>query len=92
MIEQVFTFKRTAALCLMGAFCSLNAQAQKITVKGSVVDGTGEPLIGATVKVKGDATSGVISDMDGIPDFCAFRKLIPNHYLYWYGISNHQGR
>lgn len=41
MIEQVFTFKRTAALCLMGAFCSLNAQAQKITVKGSVVDGTG---------------------------------------------------
>lgn len=65
MIEQVFTFKRTAALCLMGAFCSLNAQAQKITVKGSVVDGTGEPLIGATVKVKGDATSGVISDMDG---------------------------
>ena len=65
MIEQVFTFKRTAALCLVGAFCSLNAQAQKITVKGSVVDGTGEPLIGATVKVKGDATSGVISDMDG---------------------------
>jgi TonB-dependent SusC/RagA subfamily outer membrane receptor len=43
----------------------LNAQAQKITVKGSIVDGTGEPLIGATVKVKGDATSGVISDMDG---------------------------
>ena len=65
MIEQVFTFKRTAALCLVGAFCSLNAQAQKITVKGSIVDGTGEPLIGATVKVKGDATSGVISDMDG---------------------------
>ena len=64
MIEQVFTFKRTAALCLVGAFCSLNAQAQKITVKGSIVDGTGEPLIGATVKVKGDATSGVISDMD----------------------------
>ena len=65
MIEQVFTFKRTAALCLVGAFCSLNAQAQKITVKGSIVDGTGEPLIGATVKVKGDATSGAISDMDG---------------------------
>ena len=65
MIEQVFTFKRTAALCLVGAFCSLNAQAQKITVKGSIVDGTGEPLIGATVKVKGNATTGVISDMDG---------------------------
>ena len=60
MIEQVFTFKRTAALCLVGAFCSLNAQAQKITVKGSIVDGTGEPLIGATVKVKGNASSGAV--------------------------------
>ena len=65
MIEQVFTFKRTAALCLVGAFCSLNAQAQKITVKGSIVDGTGEPLIGATVKVKGNASLGAVSDMDG---------------------------
>ena len=65
MIEQVFTFKRTAALCLVGAFCSLNAQAQKIIVKGSVVDGTGEPLIGATVKVKGNASLGAVSDMDG---------------------------
>ena len=32
MIEQVLTMKRTAALCLVGAFCSLNAQAQKIVV------------------------------------------------------------
>lgn len=52
MIEQVLTMKRTAALCLVGAFCSLNAQAQKIQVKGNLVDGTGEPLIGATVKLK----------------------------------------
>ena len=56
MIEQVLTMKRTAALCLVGAFCSLNAQAQKIQVKGNLVDGTGEPLIGATVKVKGNGT------------------------------------
>ena len=52
MIEQVLTMKRTAALCLVGAFCSLNAQAQKIQVKGNLVDGTDEPLIGATVKVR----------------------------------------
>ena len=65
MIEQVLTFRRTAALCLMGAFCSLNAQAQNILVKGSVVDATGEPLIGATVKVKGNSSLGAISDMDG---------------------------
>ena len=65
MIEQVLTMKRTAALCLVGAFCSLNAQAQKIQVKGNLVDGTGEPLIGATVKVKGNAGVGAVSDFDG---------------------------
>jgi len=65
MIEQVLTLKRTAALCLMGAFCSLNAQAQNIHVKGNLVDGTGEPLIGATVKVKGNANLGTITDFDG---------------------------
>ena len=65
MIEQVLTMKRTAALCLVGAFCSLNAQAQKIHVKGNLVDGTGEPLIGATVKVKGSAGVGAVSDFDG---------------------------
>lgn len=65
MIEQVLTMKRTAALCLVGAFCSLNAQAQKIQVKGNLVDGTGEPLIGATVKVKGNAGVGAVTDFDG---------------------------
>ena len=65
MIEQVLTMKRTAALCLVGAFCSLNAQAQKIHVKGNLVDGTGEPLIGATVKVKGNASVGTVTDFDG---------------------------
>ena len=65
MIEQVLTMKRTAALCLVGAFCSLNAQAQKIQVKGNLVDGTGEPLIGATVKVKGNPGVGAVTDLDG---------------------------
>ena len=65
MIEQVLTMKRTAALCLVGAFCSLNAQAQKIQVKGNLVDGTGEPLIGATVKVKGNPSVGAVTDLDG---------------------------
>ena len=65
MIEQLLTMKRTAALCLVGAFCSLNAQAQNIQVKGNLVDGTGEPLIGATVKVKGNAGVGAITDLDG---------------------------
>ena len=52
-------------LFALTTMCTLGAQAQKILIKGNVADGTGEPLIGATVKVKGDAASGVISDMDG---------------------------
>lgn len=43
----------------------MNAQAQKIQVKGNLVDGTGEPLIGATVKVKGSAGVGAVTDFDG---------------------------
>ena len=39
-------------------------QAQTIKVSGQIVDQEGEPLIGATVKVKG-ATTGSITDFDG---------------------------
>ena len=42
----------------------LPALAQKITVHGTVVDETGEPLIGATVMEKGTST-GPATDLDG---------------------------
>ena len=43
----------------------LNAQQTK-SVKGTVVDETGEPVIGATILiVGGSATQGTVSDMDG---------------------------
>lgn len=38
--------------------------AQDITVKGKVVDSTGEPIVGAVVKVQGEK-SGIITDKDG---------------------------
>ena len=40
------------------------AQAQTVTVRGHVVDETGEPMIGATVKAVGQ-TGGTVTDMDG---------------------------
>jgi len=43
----------------------VQAQAQTIRVKGLVVDQDGEPLIGATVKVK-NSNSGTVTDFDGI--------------------------
>ncbi|MDA3818154.1 MAG: TonB-dependent receptor [Prolixibacteraceae bacterium] len=39
-------------------------QADKITVKGKVVDENGEPLTGATVQQQG-TTNGVVTDIDG---------------------------
>lgn len=68
MVKQVLTMKRSFALIAMLMFFTLGAFAQggaKITVKGSVVDGSGEGLIGATVRIKGDASSGTVTDFDG---------------------------
>ena len=39
-------------------------QQQTIKVSGQVVDQDGEPLIGATIRLK-DAQSGVVTDLDG---------------------------
>lgn len=49
---------------LMGLFLSIGAYAQ-ITVNGNVKDAQGEPVIGASVRVVGNATQGVATDLDG---------------------------
>ncbi len=49
---------------LLGLFLSVGAFAQQITVKGHVKDATGEPIIGATIRVAG-SQGGVASDFDG---------------------------
>lgn len=52
-----------SAWCLL-FFFSIEMFAQQITVKGNVKDVTGEPIIGASVLVKG-TTNGTITDLDG---------------------------
>lgn len=42
----------------------VSAQANKITVSGTVVDVNGEPLVGVSVLEKGTG-NGTITDMDG---------------------------
>ena len=42
----------------------VNAVAQADVVKGKVVDQSGEPIIGATVKVEGQ-DKGALTDLDG---------------------------
>ena len=40
-------------------------QTQGAVVQGTVKDGTGEPLIGVSVVVKGATGLGVVTDIDG---------------------------
>lgn len=50
------------AFLLLSISCAF---AQKLTVKGTVLDETGQSIIGATVREKGVATNGASTDMDG---------------------------
>ncbi len=68
MIKQVLKMKRSFTLIAMLMLFAVGAFAQPggaIAVKGTVVDGSGEGLIGATVRIKGDASSGTVTDFDG---------------------------
>lgn len=60
--------KRAVPAVLMLMAFSLNLQAQGgggISVKGTVVDNNSEPLIGASVVVKGTPSLGTVTDFDG---------------------------
>lgn len=59
------------AMVLMVA--SIAAYAQNITVRGTVKDQNGEPLVGASVVLKGSATVYTMSDLDG-----AFTLKVPS--------------
>lgn len=60
--------KLTSVILTLGLLCGLsiavNAQTPH-SVKGKVLDGSGEPIIGANVIVKGDASVGTFTDLDG---------------------------
>lgn len=57
---------KTKSLLLATALLmSTSALAQKNTFKGVVLDDLGEPVIGATVQVKGVKGAGAITDLDG---------------------------
>lgn len=57
-------FLRFMAVVLLGLITPLWAMAQTIVVKGTVLDDTGEPLIGATVMQK-KSSNGTATDIDG---------------------------
>jgi TonB-linked SusC/RagA family outer membrane protein len=63
--RQVFLYKKNNLKALETLDVSLvTMQDEKKQVKGTVKDGQGLPMVGATIKVKG-TTTGIVADMDG---------------------------
>ncbi len=60
LMKKIRIFFAAMAMLVLSA----TALAQNITVKGSVVDETGEGIVGASVQVKG-TTTGIAADLDG---------------------------
>ena len=63
-LKQLIRQTLPTILMLM-AFCTTMQAQTGITVKGTVTDGTGDPLIGASVVVKGKTSTGTVTDFDG---------------------------
>ncbi|MBP9480533.1 MAG: TonB-dependent receptor plug domain-containing protein, partial [Parabacteroides sp.] len=59
-----FKHWRVGVLSVLISFCITTAFAQQGSVKGKVLDETGQPIIGANVVEKG-TTNGTITDLDG---------------------------
>ena len=58
MFKKLFTVLFCACIAIV-------VQAQNIVVSGTVTDGEGEPLIGASVVEKGSSGNGAVTDLDG---------------------------
>ena len=64
IFSALLTLSAVGGLSICPTTAMASVQQQTIKVSGQVVDHEGEPLIGATIKVKG-AQNGVITDFDG---------------------------
>lgn len=62
--RRVAVFGKCMMLSIVCLIFTVAASAQDVNVTGTVVDDTGEPLIGATVMVDG-TKNGVATDLDG---------------------------
>ena len=64
MKQVKITMPRRAVTLACGLALAATAFGQQVVVKGHVVDATGEPVIGATVRIDGQQ-GGTVTDIDG---------------------------
>jgi TonB-linked SusC/RagA family outer membrane protein len=62
--EKLRLIKKCGRVILLLLTFSFNVAAQDITVRGTVIDESGEPAVGATIQVRG-TEQGTIADFDG---------------------------
>lgn len=62
MLRMLMNFRATVAVLFLAIACSVSAQT--VTIKGTVTDANGEPVIGASVLEKGTKV-GASTDIDG---------------------------
>ena len=63
------------ALLMLFAFSTMLYAQNGVSVKGTVTDEAGEPLIGASVVVKGQPSLGTVTDIDG-----NFHLVVPSEH------------
>lgn len=68
------TIIKLAATLLSLAALSFTAQAQSISVSGTVVDQNGQPIIGVSIMQDGTTNVGTVSDLDG-----AYKLSVPSN-------------
>ena len=72
MKQNLFT-KRAVSTVVMFLMLAISVSAQNYTASGTVVDDNGEPVIGASVILKGKSTVGTVTDFDG-----KYKLTVPN--------------
>ena len=63
-IAHPMRHRKVALISSAFLLCSTCMIGQTLSIKGKVLDGLGEPLLGVNVLVKG-TTNGTITDLDG---------------------------
>jgi TonB-linked SusC/RagA family outer membrane protein len=72
-MKHFFSNLKFGFVVLIMLVAAMPALAQSVTVQGVVVDQSDEPIIGASVAIKGKPGSGAITDIDG-----KFSIVVPN--------------
>ena len=57
--------KRKLTIFFSLLFLSIGMATAQVTINGKVVDQSDEPVIGATIQIKGTSTRGTVTDVDG---------------------------